>query len=107
MLAQHTDEIFTSSASSPSGWPNCANRACSEHRRPHPPRTRRGGRDVLVDRAEARNALTTSMREQMRAYFDELASDRDVRVVFLRGAGGTFISGADIKGFSSSARQTH
>jgi enoyl-CoA hydratase len=39
------------------------------------------------------------MREQMRAYFDELAADRDLRVVFLRGAGGTFISGADIKEF--------
>jgi enoyl-CoA hydratase/carnithine racemase len=39
------------------------------------------------------------MRARMREYFEELAQDRDLRVVLLRGAGGTFISGADIKEF--------
>ena len=39
------------------------------------------------------------MRALMKVYFDELAADKDVRVVFLRGAGGTFVAGADIKEF--------
>ena len=56
---------------------------------------------ITVDRPEARNALTSAMRARILALCEELAGDRDLRVVVLRGAGGkTFISGADIKEFS-------
>jgi enoyl-CoA hydratase len=55
---------------------------------------------VLVNRPAARNALTRAMRGRMLELFQELDTDRDVRVVVLRGAGGkSFISGADIGEF--------
>jgi enoyl-CoA hydratase len=57
---------------------------------------------VLVNRPEARNALTSAMRASMLAVFEELNEDPNVRVVTLRGAGGkSFISGADIAEFRS------
>ena len=37
------------------------------------------------------------MRRQIRAYLDELAGDDDIKVVILRGAGGVFSTGADMK----------
>jgi len=55
---------------------------------------------VLVNRPQARNALTRAMRGRMLEIFTELGADREVRVVALRGAGGkSFISGADIGEF--------
>jgi enoyl-CoA hydratase/carnithine racemase len=57
---------------------------------------------ILVNRPEARNALTAVMRARLQAIFEELDEDGDVRVVVLRGAGGkSFISGADISEFRS------
>lgn len=56
---------------------------------------------IAVNRPDARNALTSAMRARLERVFQELAEDRDVRVVVLRGAGGkSFISGADIAEFS-------
>jgi enoyl-CoA hydratase/carnithine racemase len=55
---------------------------------------------ILVNRPEARNALTAAMRRRMLESFEQLGEDQDVRVVVLRGAGGkSFISGADIGEF--------
>ncbi|HTX07817.1 MAG TPA: enoyl-CoA hydratase [Solirubrobacteraceae bacterium] len=55
---------------------------------------------ILVNRPEARNALTAAMRGRLLELFEELNGARDVRVVVLRGAGGkSFISGADITEF--------
>jgi enoyl-CoA hydratase len=54
---------------------------------------------VTVERPDARNALTAAMRRRMQSIFEELAGDRDLRVAVLRGAGGIFISGADVKEF--------
>ena len=60
---------------------------------------------ITVNRPEARNALTSEMRSELLRICRELAEDREVRVVTLRGAGGkTFISGADLKEFA--ARET-
>ena len=60
---------------------------------------------ITVNRPEARNALTSDMRAALLEMCRELAQDRDLRVLVLRGAGGkTFISGADIKEFR---RQAH
>jgi enoyl-CoA hydratase/carnithine racemase len=57
---------------------------------------------VTVTRPEARNALTSAMRERLQDVFEELGRDREVRVVVLRGAGGkSFISGADIAEFQA------
>lgn len=57
---------------------------------------------VVVDRPEARNALTAAMRAEMLRIFGELANDPELRVVTLRGTGGkSFISGADLNEFAA------
>ena len=54
---------------------------------------------ITVDRPEARNALTEPMRMRLRSILAELADDSALRVVVVRGGGGTFVSGADIREF--------
>ena len=55
---------------------------------------------ITIDRPEARNAVTSAMRGRLRAIFEELRDDGDLRCVLLRGAGGkSFVSGADIDEF--------
>lgn len=55
---------------------------------------------IVFDRPEARNAMTWSMYDALAAICDEIASDPAVRVVTLRGAGGTaFVAGTDIDQF--------
>lgn len=57
---------------------------------------------VVVDRPEARNALTSAMRAELLRIFGQLAADPELRVVTLRGSGGkSFISGADLNEFSA------
>lgn len=57
---------------------------------------------IVVDRPEARNALTGAMRAELLRIFEVLATDAELRVVTLRGAGGkTFISGADLNEFAA------
>ncbi|MGH7501708.1 MAG: enoyl-CoA hydratase [Longimicrobiales bacterium] len=58
---------------------------------------RKGPRlDIVLDRPEARNALTMTMYDALEATLEEVAGDRDVRVVVLRGAGQAFSGGTDI-----------
>jgi isohexenylglutaconyl-CoA hydratase len=54
---------------------------------------------VTIDRPEARNALSDEVVEELSAVIDAIAHDRAIRAVVLRGAGGTFCAGADIKAF--------
>jgi isohexenylglutaconyl-CoA hydratase len=54
---------------------------------------------VTINRPEARNALSNEVVEELIAVVDAIASDRAVRTVILRGAGGTFCAGGDIKTF--------
>jgi enoyl-CoA hydratase/carnithine racemase len=57
---------------------------------------------VLIDRPEARNAMTWAMYEELGRICDELASRPDVRVVTIRGAGGeAFVAGTDIEQFKA------
>jgi enoyl-CoA hydratase/carnithine racemase len=57
---------------------------------------------VLIDRPEARNAMTWAMYEALGRICDELASRPDVRVTLLRGAGGeAFVAGTDIEQFQA------
>ena len=52
---------------------------------------------VTVNRPEKRNAMDVPTREELREVFETVASDDDVRVIVLRGAGeNSFISGADL-----------
>jgi enoyl-CoA hydratase/carnithine racemase len=52
---------------------------------------------ITLDNPERRNAYDPPMRRQIRAYLEALAADDDVKVVILRGAGGVFSTGADMK----------
>jgi len=51
---------------------------------------------LTLDNPARRNAYDALMREQLGAYLDEIASDDDIKVVLLRGAGGVFSTGADM-----------
>lgn len=52
---------------------------------------------VTVNRPEKRNAMDVPTREELRETFETVATDDDVRVIVLRGAGeNSFISGADL-----------
>lgn len=56
----------------------------------------RGVAWLTLNRASKRNALDNPMIAELEARVVELSSRRDVRVVVLRGSGGTFCAGADI-----------
>ena len=53
---------------------------------------------LTLNRPDARNAMTRDMVRELAAVVDWLAAS-DVRAVVVRGAGGTFCAGGDIKGF--------
>ena len=53
---------------------------------------------VTINRPKQLNALNSQTLTELKAAFDELAGDAELRVVILTGAGGkAFIAGADIK----------
>jgi enoyl-CoA hydratase/carnithine racemase len=59
---------------------------------------------ILIDRPEARNAMTWAMYEELGRICEELADRGDVRVATFRGAGGeAFVAGTDIEQFQSFA----
>ncbi|HTS95322.1 MAG TPA: crotonase/enoyl-CoA hydratase family protein [Streptosporangiaceae bacterium] len=54
---------------------------------------------ITINRPEARNAVNGEVARGIAAAVDEFDADRDVRVLILTGAGGTFSAGMDLKGF--------
>lgn len=54
---------------------------------------------VTLNRPEAKNAATKLLSEMVAAAMDELDSNDELRVGIITGAGGTFCSGMDLKGF--------
>ncbi|MBI1727010.1 MAG: enoyl-CoA hydratase/isomerase family protein [Candidatus Rokubacteria bacterium] len=52
---------------------------------------------VTLNRPGQRNAMNTALLTALRARFEELDANRDVRVVVVRGAGPAFCSGMDLK----------
>jgi isohexenylglutaconyl-CoA hydratase len=62
---------------------------------------RRDGRalHVTLNRPEARNALSREMVRDLTALTDLLERDTETSAIVLRGAGGTFCAGGDIRGF--------
>lgn len=54
---------------------------------------------VTINRPQARNAVNQAVAAGMAGIFDELDERKDVRVIVLTGAGGTFCAGMDLKGF--------
>lgn len=58
---------------------------------------------ITLNRPEARNALSTEMREDMSTALEEI-KDRagdDVKAVILTGSGGAFCAGGDVKGMGN------
>lgn len=55
---------------------------------------------VTFDRPSARNAMTWAMYEQLDETLDRVASEAELRVLVLRGAGGHFVAGTDITQFA-------
>ena len=54
---------------------------------------------VTINRPEARNAINRAVAKEIAAAMDQFASDAAIRVAILTGAGDTFCSGMDLKGF--------
>jgi isohexenylglutaconyl-CoA hydratase len=59
---------------------------------------------LTFNRPEARNAMSTALLNDLNALFDAVHDDRSVRAIVLRGAGGHFCAGGDIKDMAG-ARQ--
>jgi 2-(1,2-epoxy-1,2-dihydrophenyl)acetyl-CoA isomerase len=51
---------------------------------------------LLLDRPEMNNSMDAQMAREMREAAVDLAADEDVRCLVLTGAGGTFLTGADL-----------
>lgn len=56
-----------------------------------------GVRSLTLNRPEARNAMSAEMVAELQAVFHETAADAAIRAVVLRGAGGHFCAGGDLK----------
>ncbi|MEZ5710600.1 MAG: crotonase/enoyl-CoA hydratase family protein [Blastomonas sp.] len=54
---------------------------------------------ITINRPEAKNAMNKAGAEGIAAALDQLDADDSLRVGILTGAGGTFCSGMDLKGF--------
>ncbi len=54
---------------------------------------------ITINRPEARNAVNAEVARGIAAAVEEFDRARDVRVLILTGAGGTFSAGMDLKGF--------
>ena len=61
---------------------------------------------VTLNRPEKRNAFDTTMIEGLTEAFETLQGADHVRVVFIRGAGGTFCAGADLDWMALAAEMT-
>jgi isohexenylglutaconyl-CoA hydratase len=57
--------------------------------------------NIWLNRPAAKNALSAEMVAELSATLDATADDRSLRSIVLRGKGGVFCAGGDIKGFKS------
>ncbi|MEC7752091.1 MAG: enoyl-CoA hydratase/isomerase family protein [Myxococcota bacterium] len=53
--------------------------------------------ELRLNRPEVRNAMSFQMVEELRQVFGELSQDKEIQAVVLRGAGGHFCAGGDVK----------
>lgn len=56
---------------------------------------------ATLNRPESLNAFSFQMRDELIRFLRQVESDTSVRCVVLRGAGGNFMAGGDIKAFTS------
>jgi isohexenylglutaconyl-CoA hydratase len=60
---------------------------------------------IWLNRPEAKNALSAEMTDELSLVLDSTRNDRSIRTIVLRGKGGVFCAGGDIKGFKSDMQQ--
>ena len=58
-----------------------------------------GVASIVMNRPEARNALSEELRAGLAEFMEQCEMDDAIRCVVLRGAGGHFMGGGDVKGF--------
>ncbi|MGE3076100.1 MAG: enoyl-CoA hydratase/isomerase family protein [Dehalococcoidia bacterium] len=63
-----------------------------------------GWTEVILNRPHRKNALTGPLLEELTTAINSLAADEDVTAIVLRGAGGAFTSGHDLKELQSEPR---
>lgn len=61
---------------------------------------------IWFNRPEVKNALSAEMTEELNAVLEAVQADRSIRTIVLRGKGGVFCAGGDIKGFKSGMQAT-
>ncbi|WP_342069615.1 crotonase/enoyl-CoA hydratase family protein [Yoonia algicola] len=61
---------------------------------------------VTLNRPDQRNAINPEVCDAIRAAFDRVEADPDVRVAILTGAGALFCAGMDLKAFAGGAGDT-
>jgi isohexenylglutaconyl-CoA hydratase len=61
---------------------------------------------IWFNRPEAKNALSAEMTDELGLVLDAVCDDHSIRTIVLRGAGGVFCAGGDIKGFKSGMQAT-
>ncbi len=52
---------------------------------------------LVLDRPEAKNALTPEMRDEIVARISEVRADREVRALMITGVGDAFCAGMDLR----------
>ena len=57
---------------------------------------------VTLNRPQVKNALNPTLIGELRSVFQNLRERQDIKAVILRGAGGTFCAGADLKNMEQS-----
>ncbi len=62
---------------------------------------------IWFNRPEKRNALAKEMTDELMDVFAAIKNDRSIRGVSLRGRGGVFCAGGDLKALGDMATQTH
>lgn len=59
---------------------------------------------IWFNRPEAKNSLSAEMVDEIQAVLDAAAHDTSLRTLIVRGKGGIFCAGADIKGFKADSQ---
>ena len=60
-----------------------------------------GWAELVLNRPERKNAIEGTLAEDFRSTLAEINGDESIRAIVLRGAGGAFCSGLDVKAFNT------
>ena len=60
---------------------------------------------ITLNRPESRNAMSLTMVNELMAVFESVAGDTTIRAIVLRGTGGHFCAGGDIKDMAGARQQ--